>query len=223
MRCLLLAIAVVLAAAAPAAAFRDYTIPADGMLPTLGAGDLITVALYGLDYGAMAEGATGEGVASPDPAFGPHQGDVATFVASDRKDYVKRIIGLPGDSVQMKGGVVWLNGAPLPTVPVKPVDGVCAPDDPCAFFRETLPNGVSYLVISLAENGPGDETEVFRVPAGHYFVLGDNRDNSMDSRFNIGAIGYVPAGALVGKLRYILSSPRPGPVEERVAGFPHQP
>jgi signal peptidase I len=113
------------------------------------------------------------------------------------QDFIKRLIGLPGDHIQMINGVLYINDKPVPKVPV--ADFV----EPDGFggtrhvrqFRETLPNGKSYLTLDRFDSSD-DNTGVFVVPAGHYFMMGDNRDNSDDSRE---AVGYVPAEDLVGK------------------------
>jgi signal peptidase I len=114
------------------------------------------------------------------------------------QDYIKRVIGLPGDRIQMIDGVLYINDKPVPKVHV--ADYI----EPDGFggsrhvpqFRETLPNGKSYLVLDREKNGQFDFTDAFIVPPGHYFMMGDNRDNSDDSRGNV---GYVPGDMLVGR------------------------
>jgi signal peptidase I len=145
-------------------------------------------------------------------AFGnePQRGDVAVFrlPRDNETDYIKRVIGLPGDTVQMIHGVLYINGEAIPkepagfwTVPYGHDAGRRIPR-----FRETLPNGVSYFVLDRTQNGALDTTPVFTVPPGHYFMMGDNRDNSSDSRDPGGGVGMVPAENFIGKARIIFFS-----------------
>ncbi len=141
----------------------------------------------------------------------PHRGDIVVFKLprDGHTDYIKRLIGLPGDRIQMKGGVVWLNGKPLPRQEVAP--GV--EETPLGFsrpvqrFRETMPEGKSYVTNDYGPDGDVDNTDVYVVPPKSYFMMGDNRDNSQDSRYPeaIG-VGYVPEENLVGRADIILLS-----------------
>jgi signal peptidase I len=143
------------------------------------------------------------------PPFGralekqPRRGDVAVFALPSEPStvFIKRLIGLPGDRVQMLGGVLYLNDKPVPKVRVNDfveinVDGY---EHHIAQYRETLPSGKSYLVLDSIPDGPMDNTAVYTVPAGHYFMMGDNRDDSDDSR---GVVGYLPVEYLVGKAEF---------------------
>jgi signal peptidase I len=137
-------------------------------------------------------------------------------------DYVKRLIGLPGDRIQMLGGTLHLNGKPVPKVRIADYLVPITPNSPCRYveqeaarvvtdrrrrfcsytrFRETLPGGRSYEVLDQLDGGPGDDTPVYTVPAGHYFMMGDNRDDSQDSRFATEAdgVGYLPSEYIVGR------------------------
>ncbi|MGN6763747.1 MAG: signal peptidase I, partial [Rhizobiaceae bacterium] len=113
--------------------------------------------------------------------------------------------GLPGDRVQMKHDVLYLNGVAVPRQKVGQIDNpdITEVNRPVDVYRETLPNGVSYDTLDLTPNGLGDDTREFVVPPGHYFMMGDNRDNSSDSRFSV---GYVPAENLVGRANIIFFS-----------------
>src|SRR5690606_27541621 len=143
------------------------------------------------------------------------RGDVAVFKLprDNSTDYIKRIIGLPGDRVQVRDGVVWLNGEPLPRERV--ADFVTAGPGGLAYavprYRETLPNGQQYYVLDAVNGGPADNTPEFVVPENHYFVMGDNRDNSVDSRVppQRGGVGFVPAENLVGRAEILFFSKEP--------------
>jgi signal peptidase I len=137
----------------------------------------------------------------------PERGDVVVFKfpPDPSLDYIKRVIGMPGDTVQMREGQLFLNGE---AVQRELVDELDNPDitemaRPVEVWRETLPNGVSYDTLDLSPNSIGDNTREFQVPEGHYFMMGDNRDNSTDSRFSV---GYVPADHLVGRANIIFFS-----------------
>jgi signal peptidase I len=135
-------------------------------------------------------------------ASAPKRGDVAVFAlpSDPSQDFVKRIVGIPGDRVQMLHGVLYINDRPVPKIRVADfVEDQNGYEHHVARYRETLPNGKSYYVLDAEIDGVYDNTQVYRVPAGHYFMMGDNRDDSDDSR---GIVGYVPAENLVGKAEF---------------------
>jgi signal peptidase I len=137
----------------------------------------------------------------------PQRGDVVVFKfpPNPSLDYIKRVIGLPGDRVQMKAGQLFINGQAIPRDKVGQIDNpdITEVDRPVDVYRETLPNGVSYDTLDLTPNSIGDDTREFVVPEGHYFMMGDNRDNSTDSRFTV---GFVPEENLVGRANIIFFS-----------------
>jgi signal peptidase I len=199
--------------------FAPYSIPSESMLPRLEVGDYLFVSKWNYGYSRYSLPFSLPLWHGRVLGHLPARGDVVVFKAppGDKEDYIKRVIGLPGDTVQMRNGVLILNGKPVPKVkiadfivPVSP-NYQCAPGfaatDPagkavCRYpqFRETLPSGRSYDVLDWGET-TADETGVYKVPAGHLFMMGDNRDDSEDSRFaqSSGGIGMVPIENLEGK------------------------
>ena len=187
--------------------FQPFSIPSGSMRPTLLEGDYLFVSKFAYGYSRYSlpfgpdlfEGRIWSGT--------PERGDVAVFkLPSDpRFDYIKRIIGLPGDTVQMREGMLYLNGEPVQRESIGTIDDVDITErtGPVQVYRETLPNGVSYRTLDIAVGAVGDDTREFTVPPDHYFALGDNRDNSADSRFTV---GFVPHENLVGKANIVFFS-----------------
>jgi signal peptidase I len=189
---------------------QPFRIPSASMQPTLEIGDYIVVTKWSYGYGRFSF-APLEGLLPHGRLFGsqPQRGDVIVFrpVPEPNRDFIKRLIGLPGDRIQVIDGRLHINGEPveresLGTVPFENETGFV---EQIPAWRETLPNGVSYTVFDTSPRGELDNTRVFVVPEGNYFMMGDNRDNSADSRVP-SVVGYVPFENLVGPARFTVVS-----------------
>jgi signal peptidase I len=191
--------------------FQPFDIPARSMVPTLLEGDYLFVSKYA--YGYTHYSLPFSPRVFPGRIFGwaPARGDVVVFrlPKDDSVDYIKRVVGLPGDRIQMKQGLLYING----TAVVRERLADLVEWDSCGLdsgartkrWRETLPNNVSYETLDCVDNGFYDNTNVYTVPDGHFFMLGDNRDNSTDSRV-LSAVGYVPLENIVGRAGLIFYS-----------------
>ncbi|WP_246652092.1 signal peptidase I [Rhizobium laguerreae] len=178
---------------------EPFTIPASSMLPTLRSGDYTFAQKYVYGYSRYSF-PYGLGPDHRIFGHGPERGDVVVFRTpmDPRVDYMKRVVGLPGDRIQMKSGILYLNGT---AVEREPAGDFTYQAETAHAFKETLPSGRSYSIIESMDDGRGDNTREFIVPDGHYFVLGDNRDNSRDSRFDI---GFVPDDNIYAKSAIVL-------------------
>lgn len=189
-------------------AYEPFSIPSGSMIPTLLVGDYLFVSKA--SYGYSKHSLPFSVPLIPDRVLfeTPERGDVAVFkLPSDgRTDYIKRIIGLPGDTIQVKGGVLFINDAAverqrLGEFVYQDTNGVY---HNTMRYKETLPNGKSHEIIEESDSYPrSDNTPLFTVPEDHFFAMGDNRDNSSDSRFGV---GFVPKENLVGRAEVIFFS-----------------
>lgn len=212
--------------------FQPFNIPSASMYPTLNIGDYLFVSKLSYGYGKYSFNFQFSGLSS-EPiikccsfvnfpgrkvfASTPERGDVAVFkYPGDLSiDYIKRVIGLPGDRIQMKHGVLFINDVAVKKERIEDfidINREASPDGAAGpgvvpQFRETLPNGVVYNVLDYGERDV-DNTEVYTVPEGRYFMMGDNRDNSADSRF-LNGVGYVPLENFVGKANILFFSFKP--------------
>jgi len=193
--------------------YQPFNIPSGSMKSTLLVGDYLFVSKlsYGYSRYSFTLPLIGEPVRFSDRIFAgtPKRGDVAVFrlPSQDSIDYIKRVIGLPGDEVQMIGGILHINGTAVPKRETGTFDDYVEGDRMpirVRTYEETLPNGVKYTVLDEVPNGRYDKTRVFKVPPGHYFMMGDNRDSSMDSRTP--DVGFVPIENFVGRAEIIFFS-----------------
>ncbi len=201
--------AVLIALVVRTVAYEPFNIPSGSMVPTLLVGDYLFVSKFSYGYSRYS-------LPFGLPLFSgriffhsPERGDVVVFKlpTDNSTDYIKRVIGLPGDHIQMKNGILFINGQPIPRRRTEDYlyqegNGAVIP---LAQYIETLPNGVQHRIIEMSDNGPLDNTQEYVVPPGDYFMMGDNRDNSQDSRV-LSAVGYVPAENLIGKAQFIFFS-----------------
>jgi signal peptidase I len=201
--------AVVIAFGVRTFAYEPFNIPSGSMIPTLLVGDYLFVSKFSYGYSRYT-------VALGAPLFDgrllytkPERGDVAVFkLPRDNKtDYIKRIIGLPGDRIQVIGGILHINGE---AVKRDRVEDFVTTDQfgrqvRVAQYIETLPNGRKHNIIEESDSGSLDNTQVYTVPENHFFAMGDNRDNSLDSRVS-SMVGFVPVENLVGRAEFLFFS-----------------
>jgi signal peptidase I len=187
--------------------FQPFSIPSGSMRPTLLEGDYLFVTKWAYGYSKHSLPFSPDLFEGRIWASQPERGDVVVFKfpPNPSLDYIKRVIGLPGDRVQMRSVQLFINGEAVKREKTGEIDNpdITEMNRPVEVWRETLPNGVSYDTLDLTPNGIGDDTREFVVPEGHYFMMGDNRDNSTDSRFSV---GYVPEDHLVGRANIIFFS-----------------
>jgi len=203
--------------------FAPFSIPSGSMLPTLYIGDYLAVSKWPYGYSRYSfplqippfDGRIFSGL--------PKRGDVVVFRhPAEDSDLIKRVVGLPGDTVEVRGGELILNGQPVKRETLPPFRAPISDNSPCkvapgavptiapagdqklclySAFRETLPGGPSYTILNQVDGGPADDFPAVTIPPGHVFLMGDNRDDSLDSRFSPaeGGIGMVPVENLIGR------------------------
>ena len=196
-------IAIAIAMLIRTVAYEPFNIPSGSMKPTLLVGDYLFVSKFSFGYSRYSLPFGLPLIPGRIMFTEPERGDVVVFkLPTDRStDYIKRIVGLPGDKVQMVKGTLHINDK---AVKRRHAGEFVEKDEWSGRYRripryiETLPNGRQYFILEETESGPADNTQVYSIPDGHYFAMGDNRDRSQDSRF-LDAVGYIPRQNLVGR------------------------
>ena len=208
--------------------FQPFWIPSGSMKDTLLIGDFLFVNKMAYGYSQHSCPFSLCPISGRILGSDPERGDVVVFRHPTRNvDFIKRVIGLPGDTVQVTDGKLILNGEPVPTERIEDFVEIKAQQGPQGLiprcvndpvpeggecikqhFTETLPGGKSHDVLNIVDGWVADDTPTFTVPEGQYFFMGDNRDNSEDSRFSpvTGGLGFVPAEYLIGRADRIMFS-----------------
>ncbi len=187
---------------------EPFSIPSGSMIPTLLVGDYLFVSKASYGYSKHSLPLSMPLIKGRIFYTEPERGDVIVFKlpSDNRTDYIKRLIGLPGDRIQMKAGRLYINGEMVERTFVerfvqRDSTGAAVRYDK---YTETLPNGVKHTILEMSDDMPYDNTSEFVVPEDHFFMMGDNRDNSMDSR--VLKIGFVPKVNLIGKAKFLFYS-----------------
>src|SRR5215467_9249195 len=210
-------------------AIEPFNIPSGSMIPTLLVGDYLFVSKYSYGYSKHSFPFSLGFFSGRIFGHSPERGDVAVFKypgdqgqGANRTDYIKRIVGLPGDRIRVTNGILQINGKPVERIPIGSFESRAGGYKKGTLYTEVLPNGRRHEILETTDNGMSDNTPEFLVPAGQYFAMGDNRDDSLDSRTQLqvrdasGVIRtrdelgwYVPAENLVGRAEFIFFSHDP--------------
>ena len=190
--------------------FQPFNIPSGSLIPTLLVGDYLFVSKYSYGYSRYSIPFGPPVISGRIWASEPKRGDIAVFKLpkDNSTDYIKRVIGLPGDKIQVVSGVLHINGQAVKRERIEDYETFDAwgRATKVVQYRETLPNGVAHDIIEReGDRGFWDNTELYAVPPGHFFMMGDNRDNSTDSR-DLASVGYVPFENFVGRAEIIFFS-----------------
>ena len=189
-------------------AYEPFNIPSGSMLPTLLIGDYLFVSKFSYGYSRYSLPWSLPLIEGRILNSKPERGDVAVFkLPKDNKtDYIKRLVGLPGDQIQVKEGILHINGEPVEREEVGPrrISRFGATTQVTEYI-ETLPNGRRHLIWESSDSAPLDDTRVFTVPEGHFFAMGDNRDHSQDSRVTH-EVGPIPFENLIGRAEFLFFS-----------------
>ena len=189
--------------------YQPFNIPSGSMKSTLLVGDYLFVSKFSYGYSKYSLPFSPSLFSGRIWTGTPERGDVAVFKlpTDNSTDYIKRVIGLPGDKIQVIDGVLQINGKPVKREKTKDFSETDSAGNVRRVqrYKETLPNGVTYDTLDIYSASFGDNTREYVVPDGHYFMMGDNRDNSTDSRF-LSDVGYVPLENFVGRAEVIFFS-----------------
>ncbi len=202
-------IAILLALIVRTFLFEPFNIPSSSMVPNLLVGDYLFISKYSYGYSKHSFPFGIAGFEGRIDAKLPNRGDVIVFKlpVNTNIDYIKRLVGLPGDTIQMINGRLYINDEVVPRkakgmVEYKKEGGQT---QKVMEYVETLPGGTEHIIYEESDQGPLDNTEKYTVPEGHYFMMGDNRDNSQDSRVQ-SLVGYVPYDNLEGRAEFLFFS-----------------
>jgi len=190
-------------------AYEPFNIPSGSMKPTLLVGDYLFVSKFSYGYSRYSLPLGVPLIGDRVFADTPERGDVVVFKLpkDNSTDYIKRVIGMPGDRIQVRGGLLHINDKLVPRREQGAVKSAGSGDyfGKSVEYVETLPNGVEHRIWERSDNDVLDNTPVYEVPPEHYFMMGDNRDRSQDSRV-LAEVGYVPFQNLVGRAEFLFFS-----------------
>jgi signal peptidase I len=188
--------------------FEPFRIPSGSMYPTLEVGDYLFVSKYTYGYSKHSFPASLAPIKGRIWASEPNRGDIVVFKfpVDNKTDFIKRVIGLPGDTVEVKKGILYINDKPVERKEIGEymIDEFTIRPEIYTEYEETLPNGIKHRILEISDHERQvDNTTKVTIPEDHYFVMGDNRDRSDDSRVSV---GFVPKENLVGKARFLFFS-----------------